>query len=272
MRDKGYQINVYKGRIGKKGEYDEFYTTKKEVEYIIRDFIGYNYFNGKKIYCPCDSDESEFTKYFKEHKDELEYADFINTCDDMFTHEDLFYWADIVITNEPFSLKRKMFKLLKKVKESKELDYLLFCTPCITRLNMLCDDFKIYRAPRDMNVFITKDRMDKTGDYYIEIPHVYITNIEGVKYNRKKVYNKILKDIDPVYFKTCDGKYSGIVIDRFTDCPMDYDGYLAVPLTVFIEDNRYLFDIYNLSYIDMKCSDGKSRFCRYLVKLKSPIV
>ena len=83
---------TYNSRNRKKTD-DEFYTRRKDIE----DFFADVNLKGLKIYCPCDSENSEFVKYFKEKGYNVKY-----TSDEMWGHEDLYRWCDIVITNPPF--------------------------------------------------------------------------------------------------------------------------------------------------------------------------
>lgn len=41
---------------------DEFYTLYEDVKFELDHYI--NQFNDKIIYCPCDTEESAFVKYF----------------------------------------------------------------------------------------------------------------------------------------------------------------------------------------------------------------
>lgn len=78
------------------GSSDEFYTRRDTVEQIlnyIEDDI-----KGKKIYCPCDGPQSKFVQVLQERGYDVRY-----TWDDYMKHDDLWQWADVIITNPPFS-------------------------------------------------------------------------------------------------------------------------------------------------------------------------
>ena len=257
-----------------KEKIDEYYTTKEEVEHIIKDMIGHEYFHNKKIYCPCDSDESEFTKYFKEHKDELKYEDFINTCDDMFSHEDLFLWADTVITNEPFSRKIELFKWTCKLLDIRHFDYFYF-TGTANFGEKYLKDVKYYRAYKNYEKFIVPfESYVNKGKNFCKVPHVYVTNIQGVKGDYKApVLTKKMSDIEPVWFKEAGGA-EGLNVDFIRDIPVDWDGLICVPVTGLLEQNMELYD--DMTHLQSTMggdrftfSDGKSRFKRYIVKLKN---
>jgi hypothetical protein len=86
---------------------DEYYTRREDILKFLPHFD----LSNKTVYCPCDSDKSEFVKYFKE---EAHCKELIYTSDDFRTHEDLFEKADIIITNPPFSLKIEFMDIIKK--------------------------------------------------------------------------------------------------------------------------------------------------------------
>lgn len=83
---------------------DEFYTTRSHVELILDKYLKNYNFTSKVIYCPCDSEKSNFVKVLQERKDLLKYKELIYTSDDFRKHKEIFKKADLVITNPPFSL------------------------------------------------------------------------------------------------------------------------------------------------------------------------
>ena len=84
------------------GNNDECYTPRYGVEpllkYIPKDKI---------IWCPFDTEESEFVKLFKENGFNVVYSH-ISTGQDFYTYEPE-KW-DILISNPPFTNKRKIFE------------------------------------------------------------------------------------------------------------------------------------------------------------------
>lgn len=82
---------------------DEFYTRYEDVEKECSQFD----FSEKKVYSPCDGPESAFVKYFEQPG---KCKEFRHTSDDFRTHDDLFAWADVIVTNPPFSLKYEFFE------------------------------------------------------------------------------------------------------------------------------------------------------------------
>ena len=97
--------NKLNGALKNKRVDDEFYTRAVDIE----KFLQYWDLSDKIVYCPCDSDKSEFVKYFKKNG---KCKELIYTSDDFRTHEDLFEKADIIITNPPFSLKIEFLNII----------------------------------------------------------------------------------------------------------------------------------------------------------------
>lgn len=121
---------------------DEYYTRLGTIESELSHYWGY--LRGKKVYCPCDSESSNFVKYFKAHFDEiglsgllyscmtpLEYVKLHNydgkeevilegttngSCLDSFAWDIMLQDDIVVITNPPFSLWRAFLCMLMDAK------------------------------------------------------------------------------------------------------------------------------------------------------------
>ena len=99
---------IYKSIFGGKIVFnDEFYTRKEDVEAALSKVD----LSDKKVYCPCDSEESEFVKYFQQPGKckELRY-----NSDDFRNHPDDWEWADVIVTNPPFSLQTEFGRWVKR--------------------------------------------------------------------------------------------------------------------------------------------------------------
>ena len=61
------------------------------------------------------------------------------------------------------------------------------------------------------------------------------------------------------------------MIDKIKDIPIDYDGYIAVPISILFSHNIYICDIID-SRLEVGhnniSSDGRSRYHRVLIKIK----
>lgn len=99
---------IYRTIFGGKVAFnDEYYTRKEDVEAALSGVD----LSDKKVYCPCDSEESEFVKYFQQPRKckELRYS-----CNDFRTHPLDWEWADVIVTNPPFSLATEFGKWIEK--------------------------------------------------------------------------------------------------------------------------------------------------------------
>lgn len=99
---------IYKSIFGGRAAFnDEYYTRKEDVEAALSRVD----LSDKKVYCPCDSEESEFVKYFQQPGKckELRYS-----SNDFRVHPLDFEWADVIVTNPPFSLKTEFGRWIKK--------------------------------------------------------------------------------------------------------------------------------------------------------------
>lgn len=238
---------------------DEYYTTKEEVEYIFTQIIDNKQLENKIIYCPCDGDESEFTKWIEEHKDEYKLKEFLNTSDDFNKHLDIFENADIVITNPPFS---KIYtQLLPIIKQTNCKFFLFGSQMSIYNYIKFCCTF--IRRPRIK--FNTPFVNKKTNDYYVEVDGtIYMTNLIVNKPIKKQrnFLNKSYKDITVIG----DGY---LVIDKSIEFPYDYDKPVLVPLSFY--DTNY-FNQFTISLPEnlkrISYNDKKSRYVRILAQRK----
>lgn len=91
----------------KKAKKDEFYTQRKDVENELQHYV--KHFNDKVIYCNCDTESSEFVKYFQDNAKALGIKELLYSSCDFRSEEsiNLLKKADIVVTNPPFSLFRE---------------------------------------------------------------------------------------------------------------------------------------------------------------------
>lgn len=115
---------------------DEYYTRREDIE----KFLPHWDLSSKIVYCPCDSEESEFVKYFKQNG---KCKKLIYTSDDFRTHEDLFGAADVIVTNPPFSLKVEFLNMIRKYKK----DYIIILhniSPQIFSIEELNNEVFIY--------------------------------------------------------------------------------------------------------------------------------
>ena len=250
---------------------DEYYTPKETVEFIFEKLIGYEFIKDKIIYCPCDGEQSEFVKYLKEKKDDLNYKDFWYTSDDFNTHIDLIKNADIVITNPPFSkIRNEYFPLMKKYAKN----YLFFHSP-INLYMYQNEDVFLYRSDHN-NYDVPFDDIRKHIPGAKDSVYVGTIFVSSFKCNQlhkhhfpKKTYTELYKDKEPVWFQINDNEKL-LNIDKIADIPIDYNEPMLVPITILYDYFKQYFDIkeYNIKKSLNSFSDSKRRYVRVLAKWK----
>lgn len=245
----------------KKAAYDEYYTTKEHVEYIFNKYIPKDCLKGKIVYSFCDSEQSEFVKYIKSHKEELQYKEYIYTWDDYNNHYDLFEKCDIIITNPPFSkLIKEIIPILNRCKK----EFFILCS-----WSSVHNYYRIFEG----NVRFIRPELRKAGKMYVcadknikpDICTLYITNIKEVpdyykspKFNGKGDY--VLCKIDDTEVVR---NY-----DKINDVPLDYYEPVLVPLTVLFEHNRKYFDMLEKQPKRCEYFDNRERYVRFLAQRK----
>jgi len=92
-------------QVSKTGKGDEYYTPKYVVE-ILLPYLKET--NIKTIWCPCDKEESEFVKVFRDNGYNVLFSH-IENGQDFLTYEPTENY-DAIITNPPFSIKNKIIQ------------------------------------------------------------------------------------------------------------------------------------------------------------------
>ena len=104
------------------GSNDESYTpdygVKPILKYIPKDAI---------VWCPFDTEESEFVKQIGE-QNEVIHSHIEDGCD-FLTYEPEFHKWDVIVSNPPFTNKRKYFvyRKIQAKKHIKTIDNCFFC-------------------------------------------------------------------------------------------------------------------------------------------------
>ena len=243
--------------------YDEYYTRYEHVKNIFERYIPNEELKDKIIYCPCDSDESNFVIYLKEHKNDIQYKELIYTSDDFNTHLDLFEKCDIIITNPPFSkIIKEFIPILNKVNKK------FFILGSMVTLHnyalRLKSNVKFVRVPpQDAFSFIMPEDSNLPNNPL----YIYISNMNINNYYKEPKFDKEEKNMVHV-IRNSDGKkfkhYS-----RINNIPLDEHDEIYVPSTVLLEHNRKYFDIIELgNKTKYTFEDGKIRYTRIIVKRK----
>lgn len=250
---------------------DEFYTQLKDIEDELRHYK--DHFKNKVVYCNADDPRvSNFFHYFSYNFEYLGIKKLITTCYknqemDLFSMHDqesaiaLVYEgekdngrvptienigiielegdgdfrspeaikflkeADIVVTNPPFSLFREYIAQIMEY-EKKFLVIGNYGSVIYKEIFPLIKENKIWTgmSPRSMS-FKTPEGDIKT------VNAKWFTNLDIPKRHEELIlYKKYNPEDYPKYVN-----FNGIEVSRVTDIPMDYEGYMGVPIT-FIEN------------------------------------
>ena len=247
--------NLNKNTLNRIRKYDEYYTRYEQVEDIFNRYIPDGTFKDKIIYSPCDTEESAFVKYITSHKEELQYKEYIYTSDDYNTHLDLFNYADIIITNPPFSkLIKEFIPILLSVNK---LFFIFGSKITLTSYyRKLGNNCKYILPDTRFNFVCPKE------DLSPDVTHIYMTNINGVN-NYNKTNLKRNND-NYLIVNTIYGPMR--MYDRLCYIDIDYKEEMLVPCTILLENNIKYFDIIGIYDQPIFAPDNKGRYYRFIVK------
>ncbi len=143
---------------------DEYYTPKILVDVIMPfvnnyiDAIYGNWYSGKpipRVWCPFDTEKSEFVKALKQRKDiELIYSH-ISEGEDFFEKINTIGYVDLVVSNPPFSKKLDIIKALNEKK-----------IPFALLLNIECLNYQVmgnYFADNPISLIIPDKKVSFDG-------------------------------------------------------------------------------------------------------------
>lgn len=253
---------------------DEFYTPA----YIVEEELKHYSFNGLNVYSPCDSPESEYTKYFVNNFNKLGLSSFIHTwlgsntglrytqrggvlrCEEFNTNggdfferaqQELLQYCDVVVTNPPFSNAQfhnrivesgKKFILLLPLIRSTHKTFSLYITG-----GKCWGGYNKYHNPKYKN----KKHCSPVG---------YYTNMEV---NRPFYYTGVsVNDLDKRYLDTAFNGEKVLFIETVKTIPDDYSGVMRVPATAlwFINPKQYKIEVCSKSYTGKQYLNGDERY------------
>ncbi len=242
-----------------KNKNDEFYTRYEDVEKECSLYIAQ--FEGKIIFLPMDDETSAFWKYFNDNFEQFKIKGLIATHleeegnsyalgrfglmtqkvplrdnGDFFKEEaqSLLSLCDIVITNPPFSLFRK---IVSSISSHKKKFLLIANENTISSkeiFTMFVND-EISFGKNNIKSFIQPDGAEKTFGNII-----WLTNLD-VSYNKKIIPSVSLQK------KVFYDNYQAINIDKIKDIPKDYFEVMGVPITYLKQHNPTLFKILGIA-------------------------
>ncbi len=155
--------------------------------------------------------------------------------------------ADVVVTNPPFSLFREYVAQLMEYKKK----FLI-----IGNVNAITykEIFKLIKSEKIWGGYVFNKTLEfelpcnyegeiKNGKKYGKVPSItWFTNLPTRK---RKETLLLYKKYTPEEYPTYDN-YNAINVDKVSDIPYDYDGYIGVPITFLDKYNPDQFDIVGL--------------------------
>ena len=245
-----------------KNKNDEFYTLFQDIALECDHYIPL--FEGKNILLPCDNIKSDFWLYFYKHFKEYKLQSLTATSlgetkgQYIFTNDginiinkelygngdfqsqevqDIININDIIITNPPFSLFRKLVMILEKYHKQ----YLLIGnenTLASTEIFPLIKEEKLHLGFNKVKDFLTPDNSIQTFgniSWFTNLP--IEKEIKPIKMTCK---------YDPKIYPQYDN-FKAINVDKVTAIPLDYYEIMGVPITYLNKHNKDQFKIMGLA-------------------------
>lgn len=242
-----------------KNKNDEFYTRYEDVEKECSLYAPQ--FEGKIILLPADDETSAFWKYFNDNFEKLKLKGLIATHleesnsyalgrsgstiqtaslrdnGDFFGKEvqqSILPLCDIVITNPPFSLFRKIVSSISSHKKK----FLLIANENTIGSKEIFPMFmndEIFFGKNSVKSFIQPDGTEKVFGNII-----WLTNLE-TSHSKKIIPTALLQN------KVFYDNYQAINIDKIKDIPKDYYDVMGVPITYLKKHNPALFQILGIA-------------------------
>lgn len=165
--------------------------------------------------------------------------------------------SDIVVTNPPFSLFREYVAQLMEYNKKfiiignqnaityKEI-FKLIKEDKIWLGQSIHSGDREFRVPNDYEIRSKSLRIDEFGNKYIRVVGVrWWTNLDFKERHEDLTLYKTYNSNEFPYYDN----YNAINIDKTSDIPYDYDGYMGVPITFLDKYNPKQFEIVALGII-----------------------
>lgn len=281
MAKKALNNNLHRAKDSKK---DEYYTQLSDIEKELKHYK--KHFKNKVVYCNCDDPRiSNFFHYFSYNFEKLGLKRLITTCYqsqtmDLFsdhTSEQAIYLeyngdkngnnvpdpeeigivhlkedgdfrsresiellkqADIVVTNPPFSLFREYISQLAEYDKK----FLI-----IGNINAISykESFELIRANKMWLGYNTARHFNRPdGSLYETARSFWYTNLDIAKRHEDIILYKTYNGNETEYPKY--ENFEAINVDRTENIPVDYQGYIGVPITFLAKYNPEQFEILGL--------------------------
>jgi hypothetical protein len=262
---------------------DEFYTQLSDIENELKHYK--EHFKDKVVFCNCDDPEwSNFWKYFSLNFEYLSIKKLISThyerdktsykLEKFRTDEEisevktnltqngdfrnpecieLLKEADIVVTNPPFSLFREYVAQLVEYDKK----FLI-----VGSLNAITYK-EIFKLIKYNSLWLgnkcPKEFVKPNGEIQKFGNINWFSNLSHKKRNEEMILYKTYSGNEIDYPKY--DNYDAINVDKTKNIPMDYEGYIGVPITFLDKYNPNQFEIIGIDRVLVEEATGKvSRF------------
>ena len=219
--------NLLAAKINKN---DKFFTQLVDIEKELSHYT--DQFKGKVIYCNCDTEESNFVKYFRNNKT---IKKLLYSSNDFRDNIELLKQADIVVTNPPFSLFREYIAQLMEHKKKFLVIGNMNAIICKEIFPLIKDD-KLwwgYNCVRHFGI--------PNGKIVEGARSFWYTNLSHKNRNEKFILTKTYKGNKSDYPKY--DNYDAIEVSKAINIPKDFTGIMGVPITFLDKYNPNQFKI-----------------------------
>jgi len=289
----------------KESKKDEFYTPLETIETELNVYLNENpdLFRDKIVLCPCDSERSNFFKYFKFNFKLLGLKKLIATSYNPGSHgakititkdaetktllsgngdfrsfevQDI--ETDFIITNPPFSLFRSFMDwVFSSKKRFLVLGHVLACSyrnifPKVVQEEIwlgktIHSGGSKFEVPDEYTLDTASCRVENSKKFICVKGVRWFTNID---YNGKNKYSLSLKSFEE-NSKTFNyvkyDNFNAIDVPRTNLIPNDYEGLMGVPLTFLDKFNDEQFKIIPTNIWNQKLKiNGENVFKRVIIQ------
>ena len=189
--------------------------------------------------------------------------------------------SDIIVTNPPFSLFRKYVEQLIKYDKKfliigninaityKEIFKLIKENKVWLGVNM-GRGISGFIVPEHYELYGTEAHIDSSGNRIVSPNNcLWLTNLDTLKRHEDIVLTKTYYGNESEYPKY--DNYDGINVNKTKDIPMDYNGFMGVPITFLHKFNPEQFELIKFRKGDDEKDlsiNGKCPYFRILIKNK----
>jgi len=192
--------------------------------------------------------------------------------------------SDIVVTNPPFSLFREYVAQLIKYNKKfliigninaityKEIFSLIQENKAWLGIN-LGRGISGFIVPEHYELYGTEVQIDASGNRIISPNNcLWLTNLDTFKRHEDIVLTKVYAGNESRYPKY--DNYDAINVDKTQDIPMDYCGFIGVPITFLHKFNPHQFELVKFRKGDDDNDlsiNGKCPYFRIIIKNRKPV-